>query len=547
MQSPSRDLAVTPAGQNDLPSPSMVFRQTSQDPAEDEGGLSSCIYGACSAETYRAAGSLHAAHRDAGGFLDGVDRFSTPEFWRRDDAVKSWIYRGPDPQAAVPLCMDGVRVFYHSGHGGTDDDGQFRLPMGAMWNGTDASIGSQDMQLGADRLRYLFWSASESLRLRDGHAPTRAWAGANAGLRMMFGFDSVCWDSDRQGAEFWRHWEMGKSLSQSWLDASAEVSTDQIASVCAMAETAEGAVSRLFDERRFSPERGAPTWWAWRWTQSLAEQHHGAVTAVPGVPRCLRLLHPQDDLAMARTVLRHVGIEPGTVPLDRAEGVRLTHDGLRFLRDARGDLLLEYAAPARGTRGVVSLHRRALIARARAALRQHGVLAGGVDLAFDRILISMSAGVGLGARREVLPQVVDDLIVQFRQCFHGISVLSPDSGWVRVVMRSDGSLMRIETRLRSLAHDAQSASGPAARDPNPHSSSDKPDVSHLLARQSALLLRDLAARGAAPLTPRILPGLTEIGYAIRSNTARLVARQGVEITCVRGFRKRYWIQSDLGD
>ena len=60
-------------------------------------------------------------------------------------------------------------------------------------------------------------------------------------------------------------------------------------------------------------------------------------------------------------------------------------------------------------------------------------------------------------------------------------------------------------------------------------------------------MRDLAARGAAPLSLRILPGTTEIGYGIRSNTARLVARQGIEIECVRGFRKRYWIQSDLGD
>ena len=28
---------------------------------------------------------------------------------------------------------------------------------------------------------------------------------------------------------------------------------------------------------------------------------------------------------------------------------------------------------------------------------------------------------------------------------------------------------------------------------------------------------------------------------------RLVARHGIEIQCARGFCKRYWIQSDLGD
>jgi len=540
MQSQSRDPVVMPASQGDMPQavPSRLFE--AEDPAEEElgGGSERAVYGACSAETYRAAGSLHAAHRDAGGFLDAVDRFSTPDFWRRDAAVKSWIYSGGAEAGAQGL--DTVRVFYHSGHGSMEEDGQFRLPMGALWNGTNAAISSREMRLGAERLRYLFWSASESLCLRGGHAPSRTWAEANAGLRMIFGFDTVCWDSDRHGQAFWEHWRMGKSFSQSWLDAASDVSTDQIASVCAMASTPDEALERLFGERRFSATQGDPTWWVWRWTQSLAQHRRDPVTEIPRAARGLRLVHCDDDLETATGVLRQLEIDPRTIPLDRPGGLRVTSGGVTFIRSPRGEIVLEFARPSRGNRGAVSLHRRALVSRARAALRRHGLLAAGPELCFDRILLSMSAGVSLGRRPDCLPQAVDELTIQFRQCFDRIAVVSPETGWVRVVMRPDGTLLRIQSRLRRQA-------GPQGGVEAAHAPDPQPDVSHLLARRSALLLRDLAARGAAPLTLGILPGLTEIGYGIRSNTARLVARQGVEITCVRGFRKRYWIQSDLGD
>ena len=539
MQSQSSHLAMTHISPGDIPLavPSRLFE--AEDPAvEEHEGPERAVYGACSAETYRAAGSLHAAHRDAGGFLDAVDRFSTPEFWRRDAAVKSWIYSGGAEEGAQGL--DAVRVFYHSGHGCMEEDGQFRLPMGALWNGTNAQISSRDMRLGADRLRYLFWSASESLRLREGHAPSRTWAGANAGLRMIFGFDTVCWDSDRHGQAFWEHWRMGKSFSQSWLDAASDVSTDQIASVCATAATPEEALERLFGERSFSGAKGDPTWWVWRWTQSLAQHRRDPVTELPSAARGLRLIHCDDDPETAESVLRQLEIDPRIVPLDRPGGFRITSGGVTFTRSPQGEIVLEFAPPSRGNRGAVSLHRRALVSRARAALRRHGLLVSGPELCFDRILLSMSAGVSLGRRPDVLPQVVDELTIQFRQCFDRVAVVSPGTGWVRVVMRADGTLLRIESRLRRLAGRQDEAVREGG-------SSEQPDVSHLLARQSALLLRDLAARGAAPLTLGILPGLTEIGYGIRSNTARLIARQGVEITCVRGFRKRYWIQSDLGD
>ncbi|MDS9468040.1 DUF6345 domain-containing protein [Paracoccus sp. MBLB3053] len=507
------------------------------DPAEPGVGLTEPIYGACSAETYRAAGALHAAHRDAGGFLDQVDRYATPDFWRRDGAVKSWLYSRDENDIQADQDIDAVRVFYHAGHGAMEPSGSFRLPMGALSNGSDACQSSELMSFGADRLRYLFWSASQSLRVADGHTPLRSWAKANRGLRMMFGFDSVEWDSSDQGDLFWRHWRMGKSFSQSWLDAAADVSQEQIPTVCAMGETQDEALANLYGENRFMSGRAKCDWWAWRWNLPLSQQRREPLSQLPAMFPRIRLVHADNDHALAAEVLKRMGagihlLEP--VP----RGMSISFGDMRFSRSETGSILLEFGRQSRGAGKSPNLQRRPLISQARAALRHHGfVLPRQSDHCFDRILLSMSAGRSLSGSGK-LPETIDEIIVQFRQTIENMPVISADAGYLRVVFRADGSLLRIESTLRQVAGIRPAIAAGVIGDS---------EVPQLLAQSAARLLRDLAARGAAPLSLRAMPGLTEIGYGIRSNTARLIAREAVEVTCARGFRKCYWIESDLGD
>ena len=280
----------------------------------DSGRSSTQIYGACSIETYRAAGALHAAHRDAGGFLDAVDSFAAPDYWRRDAAVKSWLYDSGLTSAAGRN-IDAVRVFYHAGHGRMDEAGTYRLPMGALWTGVDACLESDRMWLGADKLRYLFWSTSESLCVSEGRNPLRSWARRNAGLRMMFGFDSVCWDSGSYGANFWRHWRMGKSFSQAWLDGAWDVAHDQSPVVAACGATREEALATLFDERRFDGARSKGLWWAWRWHATLASHRRDIVLSTPPSElRTVRLVPVTEDTALADRVLTALNISPRLVP-----------------------------------------------------------------------------------------------------------------------------------------------------------------------------------------------------------------------------------------
>ncbi|WP_084197014.1 DUF6345 domain-containing protein [Paracoccus versutus] len=519
-------------------------------------GPASRLYGACSVETYRAAGALHAAHRDAGGFLDAVDRFATPDFWRRDAAVKSWIYDRQAMEHAPGRDMDSVRVFYHAGHGRMGDDGVFHLPMGALWTGTDACLTAERMRLGTDGLRYLFWSTSQSLRVGRGFSPLYSWARANAGLRMLFGFDSICWDSGRYGANFWRHWQMGKPFAQAWLDGAWDVAPDQSPVACACAPDRDAALAMLFGERRFAAQRGAAQCWAWRWHAPQAlYQREAALTEPPAEFGAVRLVPVSEDRALARSVLSRLGLDPALAALDAQGALSVGQGALRFQRRPDGHILLELepAAPGRGLREMPP--RRALVSRARSVLRSYGFLPAGIELVFDRVSLALSATASLRRLDEPAAESLDEIIVQFRQAIDGIPVLTPDAGTLRLAMRPDGTVLRIESTLRRVAermpvrahrHGLPDDPPPPVRpeglpEPEPQS------ITRILAQHSARLMRDLAARGAAPLSLRTLPGTTEIGYGIRSNTARLVARQGIEIECVRGFRKRYWIQSDLGD
>lgn len=103
----------------------------------DAGKPSTQLYGACSIETYRAAGALHAAHRDAGGFLDAVDSFAAPDYWRRDAAVKSWFYDFPPAGRRRAQYRRGARLLscrsWPHGRGGKLSPADGRAVDGCGW------------------------------------------------------------------------------------------------------------------------------------------------------------------------------------------------------------------------------------------------------------------------------------------------------------------------------------------------------------------------------------------------------------------------------
>lgn len=513
------------------------------------------LYGACSIESFRAAGALHEAHQDAGGFLDEVDRYDTPNFWRRDASVKSWIFAdGPEaesPEQDLSDDMDSVRVFYHSGHGAMDDNGAFHVPMGALWEGGGATASSRQMRFGARSLRYLFWSASQSLRVTEGHSPICTWGRANQGARMMFGFGGSSWDSGNYGRYFWQHWRMGKTFSQSWLDASWDVSHAQSPVVAACGASSDQAAERLFGESRLQSERAQTDWWWWRWYEPEPRLVREPLEEPPADFGLLRLIPAAEDGAIAQSVIEHLGLaRRGQID---PEGLKLRQGQIELacMPDGRVSLLLERSGRAQFPH--VRLHRRLLVARARAALRRYGFVHPDIDLVFDRVALGMSCAATFQGSGQVIPRAIDEVIVQFRQAVNGVPIISPEAGAVRVALACDGTVLRIDSSLRRVAsvkHTRAMAFERPVDDIDPGLSGNQHGLRQIhddMAQISARLLRDLSARGAAPLQLRLLPGQSELGYSIRSNTGRMIARQGIEIECAKGFRKCSWISSSIDD
>ena len=164
------------------------------------------MYGAFSIETFCDAGSLSLTHDDAGGWYNYVKQYTAPNFWYQDAGVAVWAYYETYDNWLDTYGMDAVRAVYHSGHGGMDGNGVFYAPMGSDWGGLGCTATSNNMQLGNETARYVFWSTCLSLRVKEGHSPIRTWYNANLGLRMIFGFETMSWDDANYGKNFWQKW-----------------------------------------------------------------------------------------------------------------------------------------------------------------------------------------------------------------------------------------------------------------------------------------------------------------------------------------------------
>ena len=170
-------------------------------------------YGVCSIEGYPSGiGDLTYTHEDAGGFYNYVKQFVPPNFWYRDGNVLSWIYGEQYDDWQGTYGFDACTAEYHSGHGTMDANGVFSMPMGGTWGGT-SWVSSNDMRLGNEVARYLFFSTCLSLRVLDGHTPIRTWDAANLGLRMIFGFETTSVDSPRYGEYFFNKWNANGTSS----------------------------------------------------------------------------------------------------------------------------------------------------------------------------------------------------------------------------------------------------------------------------------------------------------------------------------------------
>jgi hypothetical protein len=507
------------------------------------------ICGAFSLETFADVGGLSYTHEDASGWLAPLP---PPNFWFKDANVQPWAYYEDYDNWLDTYGIDAVLAVYHSGHGGMDGAGKFYAPVGANWGNLGTTVVSDRMRLGNEQVNYVFWSTCLSCRVLEGHTPIRTWAPANLGFRMLFGFETVSWDSPSYGSYFWEEWYKGKSLSTAWLDGSWRIAHDQAPSVVACGATAAEAQNRLFNERYLAWDHASQAWWWWRWyyaaTAALATRD--AIRALPGQLLVAELAPIQVDDRQVRDVIDRIGLPirvPEEVTASRNGSFVLSEGSARLAFGGDGSFEAQIASGNAFNRQQIDVGEAARTAQE--AVRRYG-LDRDVSLTFDRVRLSAEGGGSAGGTGRVEGPYVTGTTVQFRQVINGLPVLTPGAGEVRVSIDNDGTVTGIQSSVRPVAalHDrprnttsAPLQEGPIAR---PQVTGDA-DYERVLAAEWRKRLAAWVVRGESPAQYTIVPGSTEIGYDIRDNHAIIVARRAMEVDFGHGYRKRYWLTAPI--
>jgi hypothetical protein len=483
--------------------PSMAERATR--------GTSDDVFGAFSIETFHSAGSLSYTHEDAQGWYDYLARFYQANFWYRDAGVQVWAYEQTYDNWQDTYGLDAVMAGYHSGHGAMDANGTFRAPLGAPWDGRSTAY-STNMRLGDEQINYVFWSTCESLRVLGGHNPIRTWHNSNLGFRMLFGFETVSIDDPNYGRFFWEEWNRRDGQGQvtpfwkAWCDASWRISHNQAPSVVAVGADQADASNRLSNERYLSWGHVPRNWYQWIW-YNAARGVGGRRERSRELPdrALIAELRPADHSPRAvRALVDRFGVEalvPDSLP--RATGFVLgDEDNGRPTLNVRADGGIEIAF---GAPRLDSETRAPRLARAKEiaadAVSQYG-LDDEVELVFDQVRHTMSAGGSTEDREDFAAPRAVETTVQYRQVINGLPTVGADQGLVEVSFDNDGQLTRLVSTARPVERlsdrpltttTSPGENGAIAR---PRSADAGPE--RLLAEAWGAQLGRLAARGAAP-------------------------------------------------
>jgi hypothetical protein len=546
----------------DLTAATGVLRTGPADPAiegtrEASRGAAQDMYFFTSIEDFPPGiGDLGLTHEDAQGFYDYVRQFNTPNAWYRDGSVGQWIYEETYDNYLDDYGFDAARVVYHSGHGSMDDNGAFWIPVGNDWGG-DVWTSSNDMRLGNEYARYVFWSTCLSLRVKHGHTPIRTWSAANLGLRMIFGYETVSVDNGNYGRFFFQEWNKGKSFSSAFLDASWRISTGQEPSVAACGASQAEASSRLFNERAFNAARSDTSWWWWRWYDASRARNRNL--RIPNGARSLKLAPaPASGRDLASWAERFDVAVPAEIREQglRRGGVLGGDTGARIAIGPDGSREVRLAETA-DIRGQISADQAIKVAeRAVAQYR----LAENVDLILDHVRYDRNAGASADERTD---ETVREITVSFVQVVDGVPVVSADGGQVQVRVDNDRTVTAIADSTREVRdvreHQAAPPQPGSRKSRTPETRAVRPSgdidngvpstnnaaVDDRLDGALQRRLRRVAAGGHFPSGVRAVPTSTEIGYALRDGDAVLVARREVELDFGRGLSKRYVLEEPI--
>ena len=532
------------------PLPKAGSARTRSAATENVGWTSNDVYGAFSLETFADVGGLTYTHEDAQGWIDFLGGTGPANFWYKDANVQPWAYYETYDNWQDTYGLDAVLAAYHSGHGGMDANGVFWAPVGANWGGLGTWVHSDQMRLGNEQVNYLFWSTCLSCRVLGGQNPIRTWSAANLGFRMLFGFETVSWDSPNYGKFFGEEWRKGKSLSTAWLDASWRIAHDQAPSAVACGATVAEAQNRLFNERMFDWNHVSHNYWWWRWYYASSSVNASARQRNLKLPKsnlAARLRTPSVDARSVSNLVDRIGLDLriGRSLAPQSNGSFMLNDGEAQLSVSRdGSFDARFAQPHRENRTTIAVERA--VAAATDYVRELK-LDQDVEVVFDRVRLAAEGGGSAKSVDAAEGPFVTETTVQFKQIINGLPVITPGAGEVHVSIDNDGRITSVHSSVRGVERlhesrptepggsDSRSSNGPAA----------SPDYEQQLGAAWGRQIASFALRGPVPTNFTVVPNSTEIGYAIQGNEARLAAQRAIEVDFGQGIRKRYWVSTPI--
>jgi hypothetical protein len=515
------------------------------------GAAPADIFGACAIQKFDSstgAGDLSDTIADAQGWVNYLSQYEAANFWFADGAVSTWEYLDPTDDWQNTYGMDAVIEFYHSGHGGMNTDGVFFAPLGSSWSDKGAWARSDTMKIGNQVLRYLFWSTCTSVRVLDGQDPIKTWDGANQGLRMIFGYETTSVDATNYGSALWDQWKQGKSLSQAFMDASwYNVSVNQAPAVVAMGASAAEAQDRVFNERFFNPTAASKAYYHWRWYYAAASAlaRRSANTKLPARIASAQLEPRHVDGTYVRSVFERLPMNmavPNEVRASLDGSFHLAHAAQRIGFDRLGNYDAQLARADFDRRDAPGL--RELISDAHDVVKQFGLRH--EDIVFDRVFHKYdNGGSKEGSGRIGRPRITET-VVQFAQLINGLPVIAPGQGKLTVTLDNNRKVTGIHDSTRTIARLTDQIPWPQSKRGRPAYPAPKAlEPSDLLAAAWRERLKRFILSGSLPQSWASVPGTFEVGYAIRENTAVLVARQEIEADFGNGLLKRFVVEEPI--
>lgn len=427
--------------------------------------------------------------------------------------------------------IDSVTVFYHSGHGGMDNQGNFSFPV--YNNNQGDRIYSTQMKLGNEKVRYLFWSTCLSCRVSDGHTPIRTWAKANRGFRMLFGYDTTSYDNPNYGKKFWTNrMNFLKSNSYAFLDASWYISHNQSPVAVACGATKEEAQNRVYKERSFDPSTVSHTWWSWLFYNKVKDVNSIKNNLLPSKLLVAEIEAQTVDTEYVQRILNKYNLkmeQTQDLPPDN-DFFYMKNGDSYIVFENDGSYEIQFKAIDLENKEKISIEKAIEIAKN--YIKKIGI--NEEDLAIDCIRLTEMGG-GKFDKGEVIESIepfVIETSIQFSQVINKLSVILPGKGEFLVTIDNNGDIVKVRNSMKKIIKFIDKRDNTISMNP-------EKSIANIWEEQYLKYWNDKSIKYDE------IPGSYEVGYFIKDNKAILVAKKDFKVIFEDGFCKNYSIQASL--